>query len=172
MRYIPRSVLWLCLMMMTASFGLTSDNQQPVTIEADKAYFDHTQGLSIYEGHVSAIQGASQLSADKVIAYTDNHQKLKLLIATGSPAHYQTQPNHKPLILTHADTIKYAPLEQTVELLGTAHAEQGQNKIDGPHLIYNMAQQSLSSFSLPAGRTRIVIMPQTILKGPPSHEHT
>ena len=156
------------LLIICAVHALKSDTNQPIIIVADTAAFNHPQGLSIYQGHVKVTQGTSVLTGDKLITYTDKKNALKTLIASGNPATYETQPDNKPILKTQGSTIKYAPNEHTIELLGAAHAEQATNKIDGPHLVYNIVEQSLSSPLIQQGRTRIVIMPQTLMK---PHEH-
>lgn len=143
-------------------YALETDAAQPIYVEADKAFFNRPSGINTYEGNVLITQGSSHLNADKVVTYNDKNNNVENLIATGKPARYQTQTdkNKLPLIST-ALTIKYNVKERYVNLIGEAHAQQGEDKIDGPVLIYKLDDKSISAPSQPiAGRTVFVLHPK------------
>lgn len=158
MKFLLANLLfWLA----SVGFALKTDTALPLTIEADHATFNRLTGVSIYEGHVVVVQGTSTLLADKIVTQSDKINRLESLVATGNPAYYQTQPSKNAALLkTQAQTLNYHVKDHYLELIGQAHVQQNQDKIDGPHLIYHLIDEVLSSPDDITGRTTIVIQPK------------
>lgn len=142
-------------------YAMNVDAGKPIHIEADNAEFNRITGVSTYAGNVIVTQGSSQLLADKVVTQGDKNNNVIDLIATGNPAHYQAQPDPaRPVMKIHANTIHYHVKEKYLELVENAQAVQNKDTIDGPHLIYHLVEQTLTSPGKLAGRTTIVLQPR------------
>lgn len=149
-----------CLTSANAS-NIVSSSTEPLYITSDNASFNRTTNINIYEGNVVVVQGLSTLTASKVITYGDKKNNMTLLIATGSPARFQTQKSKQTLPLhIQAQTIKYHLTEKYLNLIGTAFAEQDQDKIEGPELIYHLTEQTLSSPISNTNRTILTLYPK------------
>ena len=74
--------LLLAVMPFTAR-GLTSDRDQPMTIEADKATLNEKTGNSVYEGNVHVQQGTLVLQGSKMTVQL-NDNTIEKIIITGN----------------------------------------------------------------------------------------
>ncbi|MGI9291950.1 MAG: lipopolysaccharide transport periplasmic protein LptA, partial [Gammaproteobacteria bacterium] len=86
----PLAVLLLSLIPVSAS-GLTSDRDQPVVIEADKATLNEKTGHSVYEGNVHLRQGTLVLQGDKMTVQL-NEGAIQTVVLSGTPATYRQRP--------------------------------------------------------------------------------
>ena len=78
------AVLLLAIMPFSA-LGLSSDRNQPMTIEADRATLNEKTGNSVYEGNVHVQQGSLVLQGSKMTVQL-NDNTIGKIILTGSPA--------------------------------------------------------------------------------------
>lgn len=141
-------------------FALADDSKQPATIVADSGYMDYGANITIFNGNVVMEQGSTQLTAEKVIVYTDDQDKLVKAIAYGERAHYQTLPREGDAVLhALAKTIEYYADENLVILLGDGLVEQGNRRLQGERIIYDRAKETLTSAPQPQKRTVITINP-------------
>src|SRR5262245_47661658 len=76
----------------TTVCALNSDRSQPIHISASTWTYDRENHIVTYAGNVQANQGTSHLDGDKVVVYTTADNKIKKMIAWGTPAHYNTIP--------------------------------------------------------------------------------
>ena len=82
MFHLNRRLAWLALAAALASasaWGLKSDKQQPINIQADHADFradasNNSNGTGIYTGHVIITQGSIMLTADKAVLHVVNNE--------------------------------------------------------------------------------------------------
>lgn len=158
------SVLLLVTLMMSVGYALPSDKQQVMHVTADTADLNQQKHKGTYIGNVVFVQGTSNLQAAKAMTLGNLKNQLTLAIANGSDgkqAHYWTQsePN-KPPFHAYADTIKYFPLKHTIELIGNARIEQGQNSLSAAKIIYDTQEQHVISQSNGKTRTVIILYPE------------
>ena len=124
-------------------YGLTSDRDQPIAIEADSAYVDDANGITIYEGNALITQGTLNIAADKVKVIMSDSEVIEI-IASMTPtstglAHYEQIPDDdEALVSADAKTITYFIQEEKLHLAGNAHLEQTLNQFSGELLYYNM----------------------------------
>lgn len=138
------------------------DAQQPLNIESVHVEFDDQHGTAIYTGFVIADQGSRHLTSDKLTIYRGKDNKIELVIAIGTPAHFQSQQDpNKPIEFGTADTIKYFPNENKVDLIGNASLEQDGNSITGPFLSYFFTTSLLKSESSPIQQTTVILKPKS-----------
>tara|TARA_R110002072_G_scaffold2252_3_gene18625 strand:+ start:7165 stop:7689 length:525 start_codon:yes stop_codon:yes gene_type:complete len=143
---VRRTTLPLLLITLLVSpwgYGLTSDRDQPISIEADSAFVDDANGVTIYEGNAFITQGTLNIAADKVKVIMSDSEVIEI-IASMTPvskglAHYEQVPDDdEALVSADAKTITYFIQEEKLHLAGKAHLEQTMNKFSGELLYYNM----------------------------------
>lgn len=141
-----RAILTSLVFLPLYAHALKSDTTQPIYVQADRVNYQRSAGLCTYIGHVTMKQGSSNLVADKVITYFDKKNNLQTLVAFGTPARYETLPEHKDTPLkTAANTITYHLDKQTVDFEGDVHIEQKEDTLNGPILIYKLSDESIIS---------------------------
>lgn len=148
------------VMSSVSSMALTSDRDQPIYIESDRAERDDKKGITIYQGRVKMEQGSMQIHADKVTIHsTDN--KINRIIATGNPARYQQQPspNKKPVV-AEGGTIRYEIDAEHLLLLSNAFIAQEGTTMSGERIDYDIAQ-SLMRAAGSDQRIQMVITPES-----------
>lgn len=148
--------------MVFALNPLNSDETQSIEIQSDSAEFDDKKGTAVYHGHVLMTQGSRQLTSDTLTIQKDQHGKIKLMIATGNPAHFKAKPApEKPFSEGHANIVKYFPNENKIILLENAELTQNQDTIRGDNLSYFLNTKVLSSEPVPGKRTTVILAPRT-----------
>ncbi len=75
----------LLLVTPLATWGLDTDRNQPIHIEADRATLEEKGNKSIFEGNVELRQGTLQLHGDHMTVLLTNRQVDKIIL-TGKPA--------------------------------------------------------------------------------------
>ncbi|MCD6045407.1 MAG: hypothetical protein K0R48_570 [Gammaproteobacteria bacterium] len=175
MTRVKRNLFILCLScIISVSYAVDSDQQQPLLIASDTADLNSQTGIGIYTGNVTIDQGSTHVRGDKVTSYSENN-KITLVVAEGDKkkqARYENtvDPNKPPLIAI-ADIIKFFPQKNYAILLGHAYVQQGENSIAGEHLEYDLTNKILKSINAPntkAVRTRIVIDPNNLPETDPT----
>lgn len=146
-------------------YALPEDREKPVHITADSSIFDYKTGTNTYEGNVKVDQGSTHLTADRVVTKTNSHHKMQEAVAYGLKqlADYSTLP--KPgdaLFHAKARVIKFLPIDSTVILETDVTVTQGENSFQGPMIIYNMKNQTVSAPASESGRATIVIEPNKL----------
>lgn len=153
-------LLCLCLLPLT-TWALPTDSQQPMQITSDSSTVDRSNGIATFIGHVQFIQGSTKVTGDKMVVYFDKKNQMQKVVVTGNLAEAWTQPQaNKPVLHAKAQTINYLPTQHTIDLEGTAQADQNGNVLQGPSLSYNTLTQVLTTLPSKTGRTTIVIQPQ------------
>lgn len=161
---VRSNILWLTMLFAISPSVFAqkdTDSDQAVTIQADNANFDHEKGTASYLGNVIVDQGSRHLESDKLIIKRGKDNKINIMIATGAPAKFHSQPDPtKPVGTGKAKTIKYYPQNDTVDLLGEAELTKNGDTITGPVLNYNFATGNLKSKSSKNKRTTFVLQPK------------
>ncbi len=126
-RGIEGLVLAVGLFMTTQLFALSTDQDQPIEIEADAAELDDRTGITVYSGNVIVIQGSMHLYGNKLtITYNDDNS-LKTAVMFGGPAKFRQMPDSQDAgeIKGRGIRIDYLALEN--KLIMTEEAELTQN---------------------------------------------
>lgn len=152
--------LWLALSLYSlSSQALNSDTNNPATFIADHVFFNYDNGTTIYSGHVNMTQGTTHLTADKVTVFKDKYGHIDQVIAEGSPAHYATLPDQQKKPLDAAgDTIKYYPQQKLAVIIGNGLVMQGMNSLQGSHIIYNMANETVVSDAGAGDKKSVIVL--------------
>lgn len=141
--------------------ALPTDKSQPVNVHADSADLNQKTGINIFNGHVTVIQGTTQITADKLTTYSDAKRQITKAIAIGTPANYQTVPKAGQAIFqASANTIEYMPAKHQVILIGNGTLQQNGNILQSDYIIYNELTQQLITKPYKNSRTTITLEPQ------------
>lgn len=124
--------------------ALSTDKDQPITIEADSAEMDDAQGTSIYHGNVVVVQGSIRMTGDKMTVYLTEDDELDTLIMEGKPAHYQQLPDGKKVYdKAQAMRMEFYELKELVVLLNQAVFIQEDTRFSGNRIDYDILNSKL-----------------------------
>ena len=145
--------------------GLSSDRDQPMYIEADRADINDKKGISIYTGNVKVTQGTFELLADKLTVYIEKDQ-LQKAIAIGQPAHYRQRPDGKDEdIEAQALRMEYYASPERIILLERAQASQAGDVFRSEKIVYDIDKDVVNA-GTGSGNDRVHITLQPRKKEP------
>jgi lipopolysaccharide export system protein LptA len=120
----------LAILCSNGTFALSTDREQPIQIEADKATIDNIKGIAIYEGNVIISQGSIQINAETMtINYSKSHD-IEKAVATGKPARFQQRLDSGEDIKAKAKEMEYNALRNMLHLKIDAELRKGKNGKD------------------------------------------
>ncbi len=154
--------LFLELIIPDLALGLPDDREQPIQLEADRAQYDRTSGISVYEGDVAITQGTMRLAADKVTVYTKD-SVFQRLEALGNPATFAYQPTpEKGLINGEGAHLQYDATTAQVIIRNNAKITQAGDIFTGNRIEYDLANDVVkaSSGENNTDRVHITIQPK------------
>ena len=155
--------IFVCFCAVAHAAHTAPDAEEPVQIIADYASFDQKNGVATYTGHVTVTQGSRILHANKLTIHRDKDNRVNLMIATGKPATFKAQDNKdKPPGSGKANTIKYYPQSNKVDLIDNASLTQNGDTVSGSKLTYNFATEELQSKSNQQQRTTVILQPKRV----------
>lgn len=158
-----RALVCASVLCSAAAHALPNDKEQEIHILAKMASASQKEGIVIYSGDVQLTQGSLQITADKVTLRTDANQKVETMVAEGSPARYQQQPEvNKPVIHAEATTIRYVVSKEHLSLDKNAFIEQNGATTKGGRVDYNIKSGTVSASGegQQSGLVEFVIPPQ------------
>lgn len=145
--------------------ALPSDAQQPIKITSSEAQYNQRDFLLVYKGNVVATQGTTKLTAERVEVHFNHDNQIDKLQAFGHPAVYSTITNpERERLFASANTVEFYPLKSTVQLVENGHVSQGGNIMDSPHIVIDIAKETVVSKPSANGKTTIVLQPQQRVK--------
>ena len=158
-------VALLCLF-PAIGWALSSDQNQPVRIEADHLEIDDSKRISEYSGNVRMVQGSLNINADRIEFHLDENQNLLWLRIEGRPARFdQLNDNNEP-VNASALVMDYYESEGRLEMRGEARVKTGEDLIESKRIRLNTANDTVEAGD-PDGnsRVRMVIQPQNRTSG-------
>ena len=162
------ALLLLCLPAL--AYGLASDRDQPITIEADTATLKEKEGISIYKGNVYLNQGTLRLHGDTLTVHTrDDH--IETAVLTGTPATFLQRPDGQD-VDQHAEAqrMEYQAAGGLLILQGAARVWQTDGKeFRSEKIIYDITRNTVSAGDSAGGdRVHITLQPKPREKQPPT----
>ena len=170
-------VTWMTL--PGAAWGLTSDREQPIEIEADSAEADDAKGVTIYRGDVIITQGTLRITGDQVTIHYDASNDFEKMITLGTPARFRQLPDGKKdeegnYQSARASRMEYYKQKDTIVLLGNAVYGQGGDRVAADRIDYDSKNGRMKARTMTAskktgsgasapekkGRVRITIQPK------------
>ena len=101
----------------------------------------------MFSGDVVATQGSIKLHADKIEVTRNTNGSLKSIVAYGSPATFEQQQDNGRYIRSRSSTISYHPEETKIVLQGRATIWQGESKMTGERIEYNINSQKMRAYN-------------------------
>ncbi len=154
--------------------ALSSDRDQPVSIEADRAEAGAHDRVSIYRGNAVIVQGTLRITGETIRIYLNADDELVKLVSVGDPASMRQLPdNSEQHHVARADRIEYFSNHDLIVLLGRASYGQGADLMSANRIVYDSHRGRLKAHSRPAAtepaqgteeepaRVRITINPKT-----------
>ena len=172
-RTLPLTLLLalvLALAPTTPAQALESDQQQPLSLEADAAEMDEAKRLSVYTGKVIVRQGTLEIRADQVTIHHAEDKRPELIIATGQPATYQQQvEGEQRPIQAEALRMEYQATKDEITLIDQAVVFQGTDTFRSDRIVYDRLNARVKAGTSAQGkeRVRIHITPQNEPKAQP-----
>ena len=120
-------------------YGLSTDSQQDIQIEADMAEMDDVSKITIYRGNVIVTQGSIKMTGDTMTVYFDKNNDMELVIINGTPATYRQLPDNGGKVFDEAEALQmeYYALKNYVILIDQALVTQEGLKFSGKRIEYD-----------------------------------
>ncbi len=129
-------------------------NDQPIEITAQQLEAFETEGKTIFSGDVVAVQGEFELRCEQLTVFFDQQQnQLRQLEAVGSVKITQQDKT------ATANKAVYRQADQVLLLQGQAELVQGENRISGDEITFDLVANKSVVTSSPAERVKAVITP-------------
>lgn len=152
-------MLSLCCSRVSA---LPSDRDEPIHGVANSLVVDQKTGISTYSGAVKIQQGSLVISADKITVHTKTDSSIKKIVAVGSPARFQQQPELDQSVVTAtADSITYVPDDERLLLIKNASIEQDGQVMKAPRIDYDLIKEIMKAKQSNGTRVDIFIPPKS-----------
>lgn len=163
MRHVIALALCLCAGLSGEVAALSSDREQPMYVEADRADIDDKRGVSVYRGNVKITQGTLQLTAAELTVHSKDSEIIKA-VAVGQPATYRQRPDGKQQdVEAQAQRMEYFGAEQKIILIDQAEVRQGGDTFRSERIHYDIAKDVVNAGATagaPGDRVRITIQPK------------
>jgi len=156
-RWLRIGLVSACLYLPQAQ-ALPGDRDQPIRGEADNLVVDQKNGIATYTGSVKLQQGSLVISADTIVVHTRPDSSVEKVIASGSPARFQQQPNKDQQVITAtAGKITYTPDQEHLLLVEDAAIEQDGQVMKAPRIDYDLIKEVLKAKQENGARVDIFI---------------
>tara|TARA_B110000438_G_scaffold114780_1_gene112479 strand:- start:2496 stop:3062 length:567 start_codon:yes stop_codon:yes gene_type:complete len=173
----PALASLFCLTLFSHVYGLSSDFEQPIEIEADFAELDDEKGVTVYIGKVIVVQGSIVMTGDRLTARFTSERELEDAVLEGRLATFKQTPDLGGLdIEGEAEIVEMHAFENIFYLTGKAKVTQGQRLTQGHRISYD-TERSLATVRASkrnglggkldpreGGRVRIIIPPKESVK--------
>lgn len=128
------------------TLALPGDKNETIRGSADNLTVDQKNGVATYTGSVKIQQGSLIISADSIVIHTNPDSSVEKMIATGSPARFQQQPEKDQGVVTAAaKQITYTPSNEHLVLIEDASVEQNGAVMSGPHIDYDLVKEVMKA---------------------------
>ena len=155
-KHTPRCVSWLLAALLLASTAhvraLSTDSDQPIAIQADRAEHDDARHITVYRGNVVIDQGTLHITGDTVTIQFDTQDDVTKITATGAPAHFRQwfdgDTDHRK---AWANRMEYFPEQGLVVLIDEARYEKDGNHVQADRLVYDSLKSRFKALTDSAG---------------------
>lgn len=167
---LPIKIFAALMLVPALAWGLPSDRQKPISIEADHAQMDDREGVTQYKGDAILTQGTLRITGDIITFFYDENKQLTKAVAEGKRATYEQvhKPGDNP-VRAKALKMEYFADRQEIYLTGDGYVWQNGDEFTGNYIEYDIARNVVSANSNPVtvdgqeqkkGRVHIIIQPQ------------
>ena len=131
----------------TGAGALSTDQDQPVRIDAGSASLDHQNRVATYRGDVVIVRGSLRITGDLVTMRFDENYDLATLVAEGELAHFEQQLDSGPMQQGKAARIEYRVEDGAMIFVGTAQIAQGEFVMRAERIDYDSVTGSIKGVS-------------------------
>lgn len=141
--------------------ALSSDREQPMLIEADRAELNDAEGISVYRGNVKVTQGTLVLTGDTMTVLNKGDDVDKVIM-DGTPATYKQRPDNKDQdVRAKALRMEYYTDPEHIILLHEAEVEQEGDRLQSERIEYDVVKDKVNAGTdEPNERVHITIQPK------------
>ncbi len=153
--------LALALLPCSLAWALSSDRDQPIHIESDKATLREKEGISVYTGNVHLRQGTLNMRGDSMtVTLKDN--RIDRIVLVGNPASYvQKQDNRDAERHAEAARIEYYSDNERLVLIDDARIwEPGAEDFRSERIVINLDKDTVDAGGGKQDRVRITLPPR------------
>ena len=129
-------LLGFLLVISFSGHAKTSDENQPVQIEADSVEIREQDGISTYKGNVKITKG-SLIIQGHLVHIISKKNILQTIRVEGTPATFKQTNNQGEEISAQSQFIKYQLSSGILTLKKDAILLQSSNRVTSDHIIYN-----------------------------------
>lgn len=144
-----------------SSFALPNDHQQPISIEADKAFFDQKQGTASYSGNVLVKQGSIIIEAQELSIQTNPETgEFKALNAKGTPSKFSQQIDDTGNAMhANGDSLDYDVTTGQLEIHNNGYLQRGEDEISADYIHYLLNEGTFKAENRGTGRVNMTLQP-------------
>jgi lipopolysaccharide export system protein LptA len=167
-------VCLLALFLSQEALALSTDRDEPINIEADRAEADNAKRITTYYGDVIITQGTLKITGDTVTIEYDDQDRVTKLVSKGDPARFRQLPDGKSDVpmnyqVAQASRMEYYAIDDLIVLLGKAVYGQGGDRVAADRIVYDSVKSQMKAESSAAAgseggqtssRVRIKIEPK------------
>lgn len=145
-RPVPFRVLLVLMFIHGSAWGLSSDRDQPIHIESDKATLKEKDGISIYTGNVHLRQGTLNMRGEEMTVFLKDNQ-IEKIVLVGNPATYVQRPDNKDTDRhAEAEKIEYYTENERMVLIENARIWQpGAEDFRSDHIVINLEKETVDA---------------------------
>ncbi len=149
--------LLLALLPLASAQALQSDRNQPLHVNSNSFKAEQNNHIAHLFGNVQIQQGSLHGTADKAVAYMNQHGRTIRIVLDGTPAHLSQKLDNGGTMRASATTIDYDISHDTATLTGHAVVIQpGQGRFEGYRLVYNTQTGEITGNSDGKGRVHLI----------------
>ena len=139
-------------------WALSSDSEQPINIEADRATLDDARNRVTYQGSVVVTQGTMRIVADQVDLYYTGQRELEKAVAVGNPARYRQLPDgSQEYVKARSRTMEYLTSKNLLYLIDGAQVTRGSDSISGQRITYDVVKNRAIAEAGEAAKERVTV---------------
>lgn len=144
-----------------AGWALSTDRNQPMSIEADRVELNDGKGVSVYHGNVKVTQGTLVLTGETMTVYNKG-DKVEKVVMEGKPATYRQRPDNKDQdVRAKALRMEYYTNPEYIILLKQAEVEQEGDVLRSQRIEYDVVKDKVNAGTdQPKDRVHITIQPR------------
>ncbi len=144
------------LLLPGLAWGLSSDREQPLELEADRKVTRYKQGVSEYTGSVRLDQGSLHLEAERMTLHADSDGELERITAEGDPVRFRQLTDEQVEVRGESRRMEYDLAGQLLTLEDGGVLRYGEDVLESDLIEYEMDTEVLRAGE-PGGDDRVHI---------------
>lgn len=143
---VKLAILLAGIIMATNGYGLSTDREQSIELEADFGEIDDQAQVTTYRGNVIATQGTLRFTGDTLTIHYNDRGKAEKVLLQGKPATYrQLLDAEEEYTEGEALTIEYHAQQELLFLIEKAKLTQGAKLFKGHRIDYDVKRNLLKA---------------------------